>query len=52
MTLYVIQAVRREGSISEVFEGTLPFFAAMIVMAILMIFWPEMVLWLPRLTFG
>jgi tripartite ATP-independent transporter DctM subunit len=52
MTLYVIQAVRREGSISEVFEGTLPFFVAMILMALLMIFWPEMVLWLPRMTFG
>ncbi len=52
MTLYVIQAVRREGSINDVFQGTLPFFAAMIAMAILMILWPEMVLWLPRLAFG
>ncbi len=52
MTLYVIQAVRREGSINDVFLGTLPFFASMIVMAVLMILWPEMVLWLPRLTFG
>jgi C4-dicarboxylate transporter, DctM subunit len=52
MTLYVIQAVRREGSINDVFQGTLPFFAAMIVMAVLMILWPEMVLWLPRLSFG
>lgn len=52
MTLYVIQAVRREGSINDVFQGTLPFFVSMILMAILMIFWPEMVLWLPRLSFG
>jgi C4-dicarboxylate transporter DctM subunit len=52
MTLYVIQAVRREGSINDVFQGTLPFFVSMIMMAILMIFWPEMVLWLPRLSFG
>ena len=52
MTLYVIQAVRREGSINDVFKGTLPFFASMIGMAILMILWPEMVLWLPRLSFG
>ncbi len=52
MTLYVIQAVRREGSINDVFRGTLPFFASMIVMAIWMILWPEMVLWLPRLSFG
>jgi C4-dicarboxylate transporter, DctM subunit len=52
MTLYVIQAVRREGSINDVFRGTLPFFLAMIAMAILMIYMPEMALWLPRLSFG
>jgi C4-dicarboxylate transporter, DctM subunit len=52
MTLYVIQAVRREGSINDVFQGTLPFFLAMIAMAILMIYVPEMALWLPRLSFG
>jgi C4-dicarboxylate transporter, DctM subunit len=52
MTLYVIQAVRREGSINDVFRGTLPFFVAMILMAIVMIYWPELALWLPRLSFG
>jgi C4-dicarboxylate transporter, DctM subunit len=52
MTLYVIQAVRREGSINDVFRGTLPFFLAMIAMAVLMIYMPEMALWLPRLSFG
>ena len=52
MTLYVIQAVRREGSISEVFQGTVPFFAAMVVMTGLLIAFPGMALWLPRLTFG
>jgi C4-dicarboxylate transporter, DctM subunit len=52
MTLYVIQAVRREGSINDVFQGTLPFFLAMIAMAILMIYVPDMALWLPRLSFG
>ena len=29
MTLYVIQAVRREGNIKDVFAGTIPFVAAM-----------------------
>lgn len=52
MTLYVIQAVRREGSISEVFQGTVPFFIAMVVMTGLLIAFPQMALWLPRMTFG
>ena len=52
MTLYVIQAVRREGTISEVFQGTVPFFMAMVVMTGLLIAFPQMALWLPRLSFG
>ena len=52
MTLYVIQAVRREGTIAEVFQGTVPFFIAMVVMTALLIAFPEMALWLPRVTFG
>lgn len=52
MTLYVIQAVRREGTIAEVFQGTVPFFIAMVVMTALLIAFPEMALWLPRATFG
>ena len=52
MTLYVIQAVRKEGTIAQVFAGTIPFFVAMVVMTGLLIGFPEMALWLPRLTFG
>jgi len=52
MTLYVIQAVRKEGTIAQVFAGTIPFFIAMVVMTGLLIGFPEMALWLPRLTFG
>ncbi len=52
MTLYVIQAVRREGSISEVFQGTVPFFIAMVVMTGLLIAFPGMALWLPRMAYG
>jgi tripartite ATP-independent transporter DctM subunit len=52
MTLYVIQAVRREGTIAEVFQGTVPFFIAMVVMTVLLIAFPEMALWLPRISFG
>jgi tripartite ATP-independent transporter DctM subunit len=52
MTLYVIQAVRREGTIAQVFAGTMPFFAAMVVMTGLMIAFPEMALWLPRMMYS
>jgi C4-dicarboxylate transporter, DctM subunit len=52
MTLYVIQGVRGEGSINEVFQGTIPFFISMIVMTGLLIHFPQMALWLPQLAFG
>ena len=52
MTLYVIQGVRHEGTITEVFQGTLPFFLAMMVMIVILIHFPEIALWLPRISFG
>ncbi len=52
MTLYVIQGVRREGTIAEVFQGTIPFFATMILMTAILIHFPEIALWLPRISFG
>ncbi|MEJ8814855.1 TRAP transporter large permease [Variovorax ureilyticus] len=52
MTLYVIQGVRAEGSINDVFQGTLPFFAAMIVMTAILIHNPSIATYLPNLMFG
>jgi len=52
MTLYVIQGVRGEGSINDVFQGTLPFFAAMIVMTAILIHNPSIATYLPNLMFG
>lgn len=51
MTLYVIQAVRNEGSIADVFRGTWPFFITMLLMTLALIHWQDMALWLPRLAF-
>ncbi|NDH63122.1 MAG: TRAP transporter large permease [Alphaproteobacteria bacterium] len=51
MTLYVIQAVRGEGSISDVFRGTVPFFITMLLMTVILIYWQDMALWLPRIAF-
>jgi C4-dicarboxylate transporter, DctM subunit len=52
MTLYVIQGVRREGTIAEVFQGTVPFFITMVVMTAILIHVPQIALWLPALSFG
>jgi len=52
MTLYVIQGVRGEGSINEVFQGTLPFLVAMIVMTAVLIHFPVIATYLPNLMFG
>lgn len=52
MTLYVIQGVRGEGSIREVFEGTIPFLVSMIVMTALLIHFPQLATYLPGKMFG
>jgi len=52
MTLYVIQGVRREGTIAEVFQGTVPFFLTMLVMTAILIHFPQIALWLPAVSFG
>ncbi len=52
MTLYVIQAVRGEGTIADVFKGTVPFFITMLIMTVLLIHFHELALWLPRWTMG
>ncbi|MCG2594702.1 TRAP transporter large permease [Ramlibacter sp. XY19] len=52
MTLYVIQGVRGEGSINEVFQGTLPFLVAMIAMTAILIHFPAIATYLPNLMFG
>lgn len=52
MTLYVIQAVRREGNIRDVFAGTIPFVVAMVLMTAILIHFPQLALWIPRLLFG
>lgn len=52
MTLYVIQAVRKEGTIAQVFAGTIPFFLAMVLMTALLIAFPQMATWLARASYG
>jgi tripartite ATP-independent transporter DctM subunit len=52
LTLYVIQAVRNEGSIGDVFKGIIPFFITMLIMTVLLIHFHDIALWLPRYFMG
>ena len=52
MNLYVVQGVRREGSIMDVIRGTTPFLFMMFLLVVVLIHWPELALWLPDLSFG
>jgi tripartite ATP-independent transporter DctM subunit len=47
INLYVIQAIRGRGPISDVFMGVLPFFVCMLALAGLLIGFPQLALWLP-----
>lgn len=49
LNLYVVQAVRDRGPISDLFKGSAPFLAAMLVMIGLLIAFPELALWLPSI---
>lgn len=52
LNLYVVQGIRTSGgSIHDVFIGTLPFALAMLLVLTLLIYVPEIALWLPRQMF-
>jgi tripartite ATP-independent transporter DctM subunit len=51
MNLYVVQGVRGRGSVTEVITGALPFLAMMVLLTVLLMYQPEIALWLPRLAF-
>jgi tripartite ATP-independent transporter DctM subunit len=49
VNLYIVQGVRREGSLNEVIMGALPFVITMLVMIGILIAFPGMAMWLPNL---
>jgi tripartite ATP-independent transporter DctM subunit len=51
MNLYVVQAVRARGSVSDVIRGVLPFLGCMLLLVVLMTAFPEIITWLPRLMY-
>jgi TRAP-type C4-dicarboxylate transport system permease large subunit len=51
LNLFVVQSVRKSGSMNAVIIGAQPFVVAMAVILALLAFFPDLALWLPR-TFG
>lgn len=49
LNLYVVQGVRRRGTLQEVIVGTLPFVVTMALMVVVLIAFPQLALFLPRL---
>ncbi|HSF62961.1 MAG TPA: TRAP transporter large permease subunit, partial [Paracoccaceae bacterium] len=47
VNLYVIQGIRGRGSMNDVIIGSLPFVAAMLLMIVLLLAFPQIALWLP-----
>ena len=51
MNLYVVQAVRKAGGdFTDLFKGSAPFLAAMLLMIGLLILFPQLALWLPTIV--
>ncbi|MEP0519546.1 MAG: TRAP transporter large permease [Hyphomicrobiales bacterium] len=48
LNLYIVQAVRKSGSISDLFVGSIPFLIAMLAMITALIAFPGLALWLPE----
>jgi TRAP-type C4-dicarboxylate transport system permease large subunit len=49
MNLYVVQSIRKDGGkIDDVIHGVLPYVAAMLVFTVVLWYWQDLVLWLPR----
>lgn len=52
MNVFVISAIAKDTPMSETFKGIVPFFIAEIVRVALLLFFPAITLWLPRLISG
>jgi C4-dicarboxylate transporter, DctM subunit len=52
LNLYVVQGIRGRGQIIDVIRGSLPFVSAMLVLIGLLMAFPDIALWLPRMVMG
>lgn len=51
VNLYVVHSVRTSGKMSDVIMGTLPFVGTMFLMALMLLAFPDIALWLPRMFY-
>lgn len=51
INLYVVQGIRKKGGLNDVMIGTLPFVLAMFAMIGLLLVFPDLALWLPKLFY-
>ena len=50
MNLFVVQSLRKGGSMNAVIIGSLPFVLALFMMVALLAFFPDLAMWLPRVV--
>ena len=50
INLYVVQGLRKRGRINDVIIGASPFVVTMLLMIVILSFWPQIALWLPRVA--
>ena len=50
INLYVVQGLRKRGRIDDVIIGASPFIITMALMVVVLSFWPQIALWLPRVA--
>jgi C4-dicarboxylate transporter DctM subunit len=52
LNLYVVQGMRDRGPVTDVIWGALPFVFAMLALVGLLMAWPNLALWLPKVVMG
>ncbi len=50
INLYVVQGLRKRGKIDDVIIGASPFVITMLIMLVILSYWPQLALWLPQLA--
>lgn len=51
VNLFVVHSVRRKGPLKDVFIGAIPFVVTLFLMAVLLLVFPQLALWLPKLFY-
>jgi TRAP-type C4-dicarboxylate transport system permease large subunit len=52
MNVFVINSLARDVPMSETFRGVLPFFGAELLRVVVLVSFPALTLWLPRILSG